>query len=194
MSHTITSTAAAAPTDERLRTTCRREHPHCFACSEPAEGGLGLHFRVGNDGIVGAHWTCPVGGESYPGIVHGGLVATLLDAAMIHALFALGVVARTAELKIRYRNPVCIGSPVAVTAMLTRQCDPLFVLHAELRQGASLCAEADAKFMRIGTVRGVEPQSEVAALHEQDRANPRDEPNELTGRVRRKGLAPVIGR
>jgi uncharacterized protein (TIGR00369 family) len=100
------------------------------------------------DGDVTARWTCPAGGESYPGIVHGGVVATLLDAAMVHALFARGVVARTGELRIRYRSPVCIGSPVVVRAKLANEGGRLFVLEAELRQGTSLCAEARAKFMQ----------------------------------------------
>jgi len=139
---------AITPTEELLRATCRREHPHCFACSDPSQGGLGLHFRVRADGGVHATWVGPVGAESYPGIVHGGLTATLLDAAMVHALFARGIAGLTGELRIRYRSPVCIGTPVAVGAWLTETFDPGFTLEAELRQGASLCAEATGKFMR----------------------------------------------
>jgi acyl-coenzyme A thioesterase PaaI-like protein len=142
------NTAAAVPTEEMLRATCRREHPHCFACSDPAEGGLGLRFHVGADGRVGASWECPVGGESYPGIVHGGLVATLLDAAMVHALFARGIVGWTGDLRVRYRSSVLIGRPVTVHAWMVQAFGPLYRLEAELRQGASCCAEAKARFMR----------------------------------------------
>ena len=148
---TIINPAVAAPTEATLRATCRREHPHCFACSDPADGGLGLRFQVDTGGSVTTEWTCPPGGESYPGIVHGGVVATLLDAAMVHALFARGIAARTGELRIRYRSPVCIGSPVVVRAWLTNASGRLFVLEAELWQGASLCAEARAKFMQLVT-------------------------------------------
>ncbi len=152
--------AVAAPTEDLLRSTCRREHPHCFACSDPAEGGLGLRFNIGPDGGVHAGWTPPPGCESYPGLVHGGLIATLLDAAMLHALFARGVAARTGELRIRYRNPVCIGAPITIHAWLRRQCGALFELEAKLRQGASLCAEAGAKFMRQP---GVDEPADVPA-------------------------------
>ena len=146
---TLINPAVAAPTEETLRATCRREHPHCFACSDPVDGGLGLRFQLEAGGAVKAGWTCPPGGESYPGIVHGGLLATLLDAAMVHALFARGVVARTGELRIRYRNPVRIGSPVVVRARVTGGSGRLFVLKAEVRQGAAMCAEAHAKFMQL---------------------------------------------
>lgn len=137
-----------SPDAATLRDTCRREHPHCFACSDPAEGGLGLRFTVQEDGGVAAAWTCPAGGESYPGIVHGGLIATLLDAAMVHALFARGIAARTGELHVRYRQPVCIGAPVTVQAWPTQHCGRLWTVRAELRQGASRCAEARAKFLQ----------------------------------------------
>ncbi|HVU34599.1 MAG TPA: tRNA (N6-threonylcarbamoyladenosine(37)-N6)-methyltransferase TrmO [Opitutaceae bacterium] len=148
ITNTTMTTTATLPTDDLLRATCRREHPHCFACSDPAEGGLGLAFRVLPDGAVQATWTGPLGAESYPGIVHGGLTATLLDAAMVHALFARGIAGLTGDLRIRYRSPVCIGSPVTVRAWLMCDFDPGFALAAEIRQGASLCVEANGKFMR----------------------------------------------
>ncbi|MDI1247531.1 MAG: PaaI family thioesterase [Lacunisphaera sp.] len=143
------NTAAAAPTEAILRATGRREHPGCFACGDPAAGGLGLKFKIAVPGGVEARWTCPAGGESYPGIMHGGMVATLLDAAMVHALFARGITARTGELRIRYRRPVSSGSPVTIRGWLVRACGPLFMLQAELQQDDSLCAEARAKFMQI---------------------------------------------
>ena len=144
--------AAVAPTEAALRATCRREHPRCFACSETEVGGLGLKFIVEAGGAVAATWTCPAAGESYPGIVHGGLVATLLDAGMAHALFARDIVAQTGELTVRFRNPALIGSPVVVRAWLRAEHDPLFQLAADLRQGGSLCATARAKFMRRVTL------------------------------------------
>lgn len=139
---------STAPTDEMLRATCAREHPHCLACSDPADGGLGLRFQVGPDGAVHTTWNCPPGGENHPGIVPGGLIATLLDAAMAHALFAHGVAGRADDLRIRYRDPLRPGTPLTLRAWLTSGFDPLYTLEAELRQGASLCAEAEARFMR----------------------------------------------
>lgn len=142
------SAASAAALAAALRATGRAAHPRCFACGEPADGGLGLRFAVEADGGVVARWECPAGGEGYPGILHGGLTATLLDAAMTQALFARGIVARTGELTVRYRQPVVLGGAATVRARLRRSLGPLFELEAEVRQGASLCATARAKFMR----------------------------------------------
>lgn len=161
----IMNTDVLTPTEELLRATCRHEHPHCFACRDPALGGLGLQFRVRHDGSVLATWQGMPGTESYPGIVHGGLIATLLDAAMVHALFARGIAGVTGELRIRYRDPVRIGFPVTVGASLVGGYGPGFALAAELRQGSSLCAAATGKFMRASrpdqrpdTVPAVEPR------------------------------------
>jgi len=139
--------AVTAPTDAALRALCVREHPSCFACRPAAQGGLGLSFAVQSDGAVAAEWTCPPGGESYAGIVHGGLLATALDSAMVHALFARGIVAYTAELTVRYRHPVRAGLPVNVVARLRSHAGPLYRLDAEACQTGAVRATAQAKFM-----------------------------------------------
>ena len=149
MTTTTLPEAAAAPTDATLRTLCAREHPACFACRAAAQGGLGLAFAVRSDSSVGADWTCPPGGESYAGIVHGGLLATALDSAMVHALFARGIVARTGELNVRFCRSVRTGEPTTVTARLCKAYPPLFQLEAEIWQAGVLCARASGKFMAV---------------------------------------------
>ena len=138
---------AAAPTEELRRATHRRVHRHCFACGDESDGGLGLRFQVGVDGGVRAEWDCPARYRSYEGILHGGLIATLLDCAMVQALFAHGIVAHTAELNLRYRRPVSTGVAVTVSARLRARCGVLCVLVAEVRQQGAVCATAQAKFM-----------------------------------------------
>jgi acyl-coenzyme A thioesterase PaaI-like protein len=147
MTTTTLPEAAAAPTEAALRALCVGEHPACFACRPAAQGGLGLSFALQSDGSVSAGWTCPPGGESYAGIVHGGLLATALDSAMVHALFARGIVARTGELNVRFCESVRAGEPTAVTARLREARPPLFQLEAEIHQAGVLCARANGKFM-----------------------------------------------
>ena len=140
-----------------LRAHCAQQHAACFACRPADQGGLGLAFAVQTDGAVSAEWTCPPGGESYAGIVHGGLLATALDSAMVHALFARGVVARTGELTVRYRQSVRSGDPVTVTARHRNAYPPLHHLEAEIHQAGVLCARARGKFMAIENDSGAEP-------------------------------------
>jgi len=156
----MATAAVAAPTDAALRALCAREHPACFACRPAAQGGLGLAFTVQPDGSVSAGWTCPPGSESYAGIVHGGLLATALDSAMVHALFARGIVARTGELNVRYRQSAQIGRAMTVRAWLRESHLPLFRLEAEILQDGLVCAHSRAKFMaRHSRGTTVEPPS-----------------------------------
>lgn len=143
----MTMATAVAPTEELRRATHRRMHRLCFACGDEAAGGLGLQFRLDGDCGVRAEWDCPARYRSYDGILHGGLIATLLDCAMVQALFAHGIVAHTAELNLRYRRPVSTGVAVTVSARLRARCGVLCVLAAEVRQQGAVCATAQAKFM-----------------------------------------------
>ncbi len=143
------TTAVAAPTEAWLRRLGARQQQTSFACRPVAERGLGLRFDLRSDGAVSAEWICPAGGESYAGIVHGGLLATALDSAMVHALFARGIVARTGELTVRYRQPVRVGEPVIVVARHRVAYHPLHHLEAEIHQAGALCAHARGKFMAI---------------------------------------------
>jgi acyl-coenzyme A thioesterase PaaI-like protein len=136
-----------APTEGRRRDAQQRAHPHCFACGEPRAAGLGLVFRVLPDGGVATDWLCPAEFQGFDGILHGGLIATLVDSAMVHALFARGVVARTAELSVRYRHPVRAGHPAHVVARLCAQTGPLYCLKAEVCQEGAVRASAQGKFM-----------------------------------------------
>lgn len=140
-------TIAVAPSKEQLAALCSREHTRCFACRPASAGGLGLAFALQPDGSVSAEWTCPPGYESYPGVLHGGLIATALDSAMVHALFARGIVARTGELTVRYRHSVDAGQPILVRAWVGGSYPPLFQLEAELSQNGRVSARAHAKFM-----------------------------------------------
>jgi len=146
--HTPTLKAvAAAATEGSLLHLREQAHGLCFACRPVSEGGLGLSFHLLPSGGVLAEWTCPSGGQSYEGIVHGGLLATALDSAMVHALFARGLSARTGELAVRYRHSVQTGRIMRVRGFLQEACAPLFHMRADIEQDGRVCAQARGKFM-----------------------------------------------
>ena len=143
-------TTTIAPTEARRRAVHLREHLDCFACgTSEAPGGLGLNFKVDphGDGVT-AEWTCPASFHSYTNTVHGGLIATVLDSAMVHALFARDVIARTADLQVRYVHPVSTEVPITIAARLVQQFGRLFKLEGTLTQDSRVCARARASFMR----------------------------------------------
>jgi acyl-coenzyme A thioesterase PaaI-like protein len=125
----------------------RHSHPGCFVCG-PANGhGLGLEFRLGENGVVEAAFACQKVFEGYPATLHGGIICTLLDGAMTNCLFAHGHAGLTAELKVRFRHPVMTERPARVRAWIASSLRPLHELAAELVQGDQVMATARGKFL-----------------------------------------------
>jgi uncharacterized protein (TIGR00369 family) len=142
---TVTPAQALRPSKgQALRASA---HPGCFACSPTRDHGLGLEFHDVGDGRVRATFACPASFEGYPGLLHGGIIATILDAAMTNCLFALGHQAVTAELSIKYRAPVQLSRIAVVEAIASRDLFPLFVMEAGLSQQGETKATATAKFI-----------------------------------------------
>lgn len=121
-------------------------HRDCFACGH-SEDGLGLTFERSGVDTVSAEWFCEERYQSYPGIMHGGIIATILDSAMTNCLLMKGISAVTADMHIEYKEPLRVGSVVTVNASLVRSRSPLFMLDAEVIQDGRVSARASAKFM-----------------------------------------------
>ena len=140
-------TTPTASSQTRLKTARAKAHPFCLVCSQSNPFGLGLEFTVHDDGSVSASFLGHSAFEGFQGLLHGGMIASLLDGAMTNCLFARGQVAMTGQLTVRYRKPVVIGQEMLIRAWITRSQPPLHLLEAELKQGGCIKAIASAKFM-----------------------------------------------
>jgi acyl-coenzyme A thioesterase PaaI-like protein len=134
-----------------LESVSAAEHRQCVMCGTENSVGLKLRFKVQDDGSVLAVFSCRELLQSYPEMLHGGVVSALLDAAMTHALFAIGVVAVTAELAVRFLAPVRLDHPALVRASIDETTlHPLYHVRAEIEQDRKLMARASAKFVVRG--------------------------------------------
>ena len=119
---------------------------HCFVCGRENPYGLKMSFYEVEPGHALAEYTVPEHYQGYPGIVHGGIVATMLDetlgrAAMVGDQNHFMV---TAKVKVRYRQPVPVGIPLQIHGRLGRQRGKLIFASAELRlPDGTLAAEAE---------------------------------------------------
>lgn len=125
---------------------CSQVHPRCIVCSITNARGLHLDFNVSENGDVKAVFECSDALEGYPGILHGGVISTILDGAMGHCMFARGQTAVTVEMTTRFRHPVLTGHEATVHAWITRSSHPLYLLEAEIIQGGEVKATAKSKF------------------------------------------------
>lgn len=122
-------------------------HSGCFFCGHENPIGLQLEFHAREDGSVLAAFRCGHRFEGYRETLHGGFVAALLDTAMTNCLFARGVTAVTAELRVRYLRPARPGEWTQVRASVARARRPAYRLVAEMLQEGVLVARAGATFM-----------------------------------------------
>ncbi len=128
----------------------QRLHGRCFACGTSENAGIGqaLSFSILEDGSVAAELLPSAGLQGYDQVLHGGVIATLFDAAMIHCLFARKVVALTARLNLRFRRPVQVQQILTVKATLTGCAGQIYTLQASLVQGGKVAATATGQFVR----------------------------------------------
>jgi uncharacterized protein (TIGR00369 family) len=136
-------------THHRLR---NGSHHGCVVCCPSNARGLGLDFRVADDGAVEASFACDKVFQGYPATLHGGIISTLLDGAMTNCMFAHGYVAVTAELTVRFRHPVATDNPATVRAWVSSSRQPVHELAAELVQNGQIKATAKAKFMEKAVI------------------------------------------
>ena len=81
---------------------------HCFVCGVENPFGLQLKFYEEEPGRVTAEIVVPDHFQGYPGVVHGGIIAAMLDEVSGRTMLR-GNPPRwmvTAKLDIRYRKPV----------------------------------------------------------------------------------------
>jgi uncharacterized protein (TIGR00369 family) len=124
-------------------------HRSCFACGVCNSGGLDVHFDIESDGVASAIWQPSPAFQSYPDRLHGGVIATLLDSAIVHALFAMDIAGVTVELTIRYLKSVGLQEPVRVTGSVVSMRHGVYFCHAEVHQNGNCAVRASAKFMAM---------------------------------------------
>lgn len=109
--------------------------------------GLALRYRVQPDGSVAATFLGNCALEGYMGLLHGGVIACLLDGAMTNCLFARGIAGLTVDLRVRYHAGVVAAEAATVHAWLEDRSHGLYQLRAELTQRSAVKASATGKFL-----------------------------------------------
>ncbi|HEX8731048.1 MAG TPA: PaaI family thioesterase [Ktedonobacterales bacterium] len=104
--------------DERLLNDAS-EYQACFGCGMRNLNGLRLVFRTEGDLIV-AEITPDERFQGFPGVLHGGVLATILDESLSRAAVFAGKWMMTARLELRYRRSAPVGQTLRVTARPTR--------------------------------------------------------------------------
>jgi acyl-coenzyme A thioesterase PaaI-like protein len=87
----------------------------CFICGMENPMGLKLRIYEVEPGVVESHFTAPEYFQGYPGVLHGGIIATIIDEISGRALMKRHEEERfmfTAKLEVIYRRNVPLGKPL----------------------------------------------------------------------------------
>lgn len=97
----------------------------CFGCGKDNPVGLKLDFQWDGD-LFWGKFIPREEHQGYPGITHGGIIATVLDEVMSAILFDQDIPVVTAEMTVRYIHKIPIGEE---TRLYSRQLSQHRRLH-----------------------------------------------------------------
>ncbi|HEU4751580.1 MAG TPA: PaaI family thioesterase, partial [Armatimonadota bacterium] len=121
---------------------------YCFVCGPENPEGLKATFECAGGRATGRYLPRPEH-QGYAGISHGGILAALLDEAMVYAAVTLGHWVATAEMTVRYARPAPTGAPLEIRAEVTRHQRRLVECRAEVfSEAGELLASATGKLLQ----------------------------------------------
>ena len=120
----------------------------CFVCGEKNPRGLHLRFFTLGDGQARAEWTPDASLTGYEGVVHGGVIGTVLDEVLGWSVsLACDRFTVTGELTVRYLKPVPPERPYTFTARPVEDRKRYWTAEGDLRDAAgTVHARAQGKF------------------------------------------------
>jgi acyl-coenzyme A thioesterase PaaI-like protein len=138
----------------------------CFICGLENPVGLHLHIYETGPGIIESTYTAPEHFQGYPGVLHGGIVAALLDEISGRAHMGSDPMKPrfmfTGKLDVKYRKNVPIGEQLKIVGKAGRIRSKIAESWAGIYdESGELLAEADALHVDVP-----EEQFDLARLDE----------------------------
>jgi acyl-coenzyme A thioesterase PaaI-like protein len=124
----------------------------CFVCGLSNQFGLQLRFNITAPGEVTALYTVPERYQGFPGVVHGGIVAAMLDEVCARA--DMGVepprFMYTARLEVRYRKNVPVEQPLRIVGKVVKSKSRISTSSGVIYgPDGDVLAEADALLVDV---------------------------------------------
>jgi uncharacterized protein (TIGR00369 family) len=151
----------------------------CFICGLENEKGLKADFYETEDGALNAVFTPTWEYQSYPGVLHGGISAAILDeliGRVINIKYP-DAFAMTTSLKMKYRKPVPYGVKLTAVATITNEAERRYEGQGTLYDDqGNVCVMATGRYMKMSLDRitgEFDPETDWF-VHEKD-----DDPDEI---------------
>lgn len=124
---------------------------YCHACGRLNPNGLRLRFRRdGEFGVMASYMPKPED-QGFPGVFHGGVLATLLDESMAWSMYAAEqVMGVTAKMEMKYRRQVPLDGELTVRGQITRIRGRRIEVEASIDDAeGNRLVESSALFLRL---------------------------------------------
>ena len=127
----------------------------CFVCGKRNGDGLQLDFELVGEGGIRTEFTALKRYQGWKDIVHGGIIATILDEVMVNAAYLRKIVAVSAKLEIKLRKPAAVGERLIFHGRIVRQGAKTLNVKAWAEQeNGDVVAEATGLLMKVGVLNG----------------------------------------
>ena len=122
-------------------------YPNCFVCGTQNPHGLRLRF-FWNGMEATTRLSATETFEGYKGIYHGGVIGSVLDEVMLKAILAQERYAVTAEMTVRYLEPIRVGDEITCSGRITNERRRVILTEGEARRSdGTVLAKATGKYI-----------------------------------------------
>lgn len=120
----------------------------CFACGKKNLRGLKMDIEIDPDGAR-CEYKIPAELQGWQGFTHGGIISTMLDEVMVWAAAGRDIVTVTAEINVRFRNPLPTDHTITLEGKVTEERKRVVLAEARAFDDERVYAEAQGKLFRI---------------------------------------------
>ena len=119
----------------------------CFVCGQKNSDGLQLQFRYSPDsGKVETRFVPDAKYQGWKGVLHGGIIMTLLDEVMAKAAVKKGFNVLTGEITTKFKNPARVMEPLRCEAEIESvKKKVLYARAAVYKESGTIVAQATSK-------------------------------------------------
>ncbi|HWR21377.1 MAG TPA: PaaI family thioesterase [Verrucomicrobiae bacterium] len=122
----------------------------CFVCGKQNGAGLHLEFELIGDDRIRTEFTPPKRFQGWKDVLHGGIIATILDEVMVNCAYLRQIMAVTTKLQITLRRPAAIGERLIFYGQILKQGTRTVNMKAWVEQeDGTIVAEATGLLMKI---------------------------------------------
>lgn len=130
--------------------TTLHDNQGCYVCGRDNPVGLKVEFELDAAArSIRGKFTPRTEHQGYQDIIHGGVIAALMDEAMVKLAWRLGYPAVSAEITVRFKAPAAPGDELIVAARIVKVSGRLIEAEAKVERGPVIIGEAKGKLMKV---------------------------------------------